>query len=81
VHARARHVVGVKSTRDRYGSLWKEIFISGAVKGILSAGANVREQVSVGVLWDVGEGSRRRTVKVINICTGDPLNYNEPPII
>jgi hypothetical protein len=74
-----RHVLGEKSARNRYGRLWKEKFVSGTVNGVVMARVNVREQVSVDLLWDVGEGTRQRTVKVINIRTGDASGQNEPP--
>jgi hypothetical protein len=81
VHARARHVVGDKSARNRYGRLWKDQFVYGTVKGIVTARVNVREQASVDVLWDIGEGTKRMTVRVINIRTRDAHGQNEPSLV
>jgi hypothetical protein len=75
----ARHVLGEKSARNRFGRLWKESFISGTVQGVVTARVNVREQVSVDVLWDVGEGTKRKTVKTINIRIGDAPGHSELP--
>jgi hypothetical protein len=77
VHARGRHVLGDKSARNRYGRLWKGKFVSGTVKGVVRARVNVREQASVDVLWDIGEGTKQLTIKVINIRTGDAHGQNE----
>jgi hypothetical protein len=81
VHSSAWHVIGDKSPHNRYRSLWKETFVSGTVKGIVTAKVNLREQVSADVLWDVGERTRRRTVKVIIMRTGDAPFQNEPPLV
>jgi hypothetical protein len=41
------------------------------VKGVVTARVNVSQQVLIDVLWDVCKGTKRSTVKVINIRTGD----------
>jgi hypothetical protein len=81
VHARARHVLGNKSARIRDGRLWKGKFVSGTVKGVVTARVNVREQASVDVLWDIGEETKQMTVKMIDIRTGDAHGQNEIPLV
>jgi hypothetical protein len=36
VHARARHVLGKRSARNRFCRLLKESFVSGTVQGVVS---------------------------------------------
>jgi hypothetical protein len=69
VHARACHVLGEKSARNCFGGLWKESLVSKTVQGVVTARVNVREQVSVDVLWDVGEATKR------SVRQSRPLTY------
>jgi hypothetical protein len=79
VHARSHLVLGDKAARNRFGALWKQSWICGTVEGVTTSKAGVREQTSIVVTWNVGDGEVRKSLLAINIRAGDPsVSENHP---
>jgi hypothetical protein len=63
-------VLGDKAATNPFGQLWKSSWISGTVEAVVKSKKNIREQVSVDVLWEIRNNTQRKVVKVTNVCDG-----------